>query len=164
MLWRFFRKNGSPKSRRKWQRNSARHQSRIAITSRHTRNRNKSFGARSSRRPEQSTRRRLRNITRKLRKGRQTKNSMSALVFCILNFVVPKLLLIRNQKQIIPNTISALRPLIGFDWKGHSDVVFFVQGAYCDSAANVRTFKWVQNCFSTAVHLIMYQCFSRTQS
>ena len=92
------------------------------------------------------------------------KNSMSVLVFCILNFVVPKLLLIRNQKQIIPNTISALRPLIGFDWKGHSDVVFFVQGAYRDSAANVRTFKWVQNCFSTAVHLIMYQCFGQTQS
>jgi hypothetical protein len=77
----------------------------------------------------------------KIKKGPTDKELYECAFRLYLEFVVPKLPLIRNQKQIIPNTISALRPLIGFDWKGHGDVVFFVQGAYRDRAADVRTFK-----------------------
>lgn len=79
---------------------------------------------------------------KKIKKGLTDKELYECISCLYLEFVVPKLLpLIRNQKQIIPNTISALCPLIGFDWKGHGDVVFFVQGAYRGRATDIHTFK-----------------------
>jgi hypothetical protein len=47
----------------------------------------------------------------------------------------------RNQKHIVENSIRALRPLIGFDWGQHGDVVFFIQGAFRDDNKRVSTFK-----------------------
>jgi hypothetical protein len=36
---------------------------------------------------------------------------------------------------------AALWNLIGYDWKQHGDVVFFVQGAYRNNENAVKTFQ-----------------------
>ena len=47
---------------------------------------------------------------------------------------------IRNQEDIVQNTMLALRPLVGRGWKGHGDAVFFVMGAYRNQEGTLRTF------------------------
>jgi hypothetical protein len=55
--------------------------------------------------------------------------------------------LTRNRQNVVLNTIDALQSLVGTHWKGHGDIVFFVQGAYRSSADRLQNFRFA-SCYS----------------
>lgn len=49
----------------------------------------------------------------------------------------------RNQETIITQVQAKLKGLVGWEWGQCGDLVFFVQGAYRDEKANIKTFTCV---------------------
>lgn len=47
----------------------------------------------------------------------------------------------RHQSEILGNATIALQALIGHGWGQHSDIVFFLQGGYCEKAGGIKTFQ-----------------------
>ena len=58
----------------------------------------------------------------------------------------------RNQKDLVSTTLSRLHELIGHGWGQHSNIVFFVIGAYRDENKKVITFKYILHYFFDCLH------------
>ncbi|KIM80039.1 hypothetical protein PILCRDRAFT_89865 [Piloderma croceum F 1598] len=50
-----------------------------------------------------------------------------------------------HQSKLADNASTALLGLIGNEWNQHGDVVFFLQGMYCNKNNMVKTFQQVKN-------------------
>ncbi|KAF5384182.1 hypothetical protein D9615_003148 [Tricholomella constricta] len=46
-----------------------------------------------------------------------------------------------QQKSLLPTATEALRGMCGWNWGGHGEVMFFLQGAYRNKAGDLKTFS-----------------------
>ncbi|KAG6818708.1 hypothetical protein H0H93_002607 [Arthromyces matolae] len=67
-----------------------------------------------------------------------------SLVFEYVSYLVKETLslivILRRQSSLVHTVTQSLQPLCGHGWKGHGEVILFVQGAYRDKNDIIKTF------------------------